>query len=129
MAKTQSSIKNLKENGFVLVDGDPCRVTKVTISSSGKHGHSKVRLDAVGLLDDRNRSIVKTADEVVDVPIVEKKKGQVVAVVLNKAQIMNLEDYSVFEVDIPDERKEEIKQGEDIDYYVVMDVKTLKVLK
>lgn len=127
--KTNASIKDLKPNGFVLIDNDPCRVTRVTVSSSGKHGHSKVRLDAVGLLDGRNRSIIKTADETIDVPIVEKKKGQVLSIQGNVAQIMNLEDYSVFELDIPEERKGEIKSGEDIDYYTVMDMKTLKALK
>lgn len=129
MAKTQASIKELKPNGFVMIDDAPCRVTKVQVSSSGKHGASKVRVDAAGLLDNRNRSIVKPADDTVDVPIVEKKRAQVVSIVGSKAQIMDLQDYSVFEVDIPEERKEEVKQGEEIDYYEVMEIKTLKVLK
>jgi len=129
MEKTNTGIKNLKPNGFVMIDDAPCRVEKVQVSSSGKHGHSKVRVDAIGLLDDTRRSIIKPADDVVDVPIVVKKKAQVLAVVGNKAQLMELSDYSNFELDIPEERKDDVKQGEEIDYYEVCDIKTLKQLK
>jgi translation initiation factor 5A len=129
LAKTSSEIKNLKPNGFVLIDDAPCRVEKVQVSSTGKHGHSKVRLDVVGLLDGVRRNIIKPADETVDVPIVEKKKAQVLSIMGNKAQIMDLADYSTFELEIPEERKEEVKQGEEIDYFEVCDIKTLKALK
>jgi translation initiation factor 5A len=129
MDKTIASIKELKPNGFVLIDGAPCRVEKVQVSSSGKHGHSKVRVDAIGLMDDTRRSIIKPADDVVDVPIVVKKKAQVLAVVGKTVQLMELSDYSTFELDIPEERKNDVKQGEEIDYYEVCDIKTLKQLK
>jgi translation initiation factor 5A len=101
----------------------------VQISSSGKHGASKARLDAIGIFDDRRKSIVKPADETVDVPILEKKKGQIVAIMGNKAQIMDLADFSVLELDIPEDRKDQVKQGEEIEYFEIMGVKTLKQLK
>jgi translation initiation factor 5A len=129
LEKTTASIKELKPNGFVIIDDTPCRVEKVDVSKSGKHGAAKARLDAVGLFDNRRRSIVKPADETVDVPIVVKRKSQVLAIVGNKAQIMDLNDYSVFELEIPEERKENVKQGEEIYYFEVCDIKTLKELK
>jgi translation initiation factor 5A len=129
LEKTTATLKDLKPNGFVLIDDAPCRVEKVTVSSSGKHGAAKARLDAIGLFDSRRRSIVKPADETVDVPIVTKKKAQVLAIIGNKAQIMDLADYSVFELDIPEERKEEIKAGEETHYCEVVGIKTLKELK
>ncbi len=129
MEKTTAVIKNLKPNGFVLIDGVPCRVERVDVSKSGKHGAAKARVEAVGLLDGKRRSIVKPADETVEVPIVEKKRAQVLAIIGNKAQLMDMSDYSVLELEIPEERREEIKQGEEIDYYEVMDIKTLKELK
>jgi translation initiation factor 5A len=70
--KTTASLKDLKPNGFVLIDDAPCRVEKVQVSSSGKHGAAKCRVDALGLLDNRRRSIVKPADDTIDVPIVTK---------------------------------------------------------
>jgi len=129
MTKTTAVIKNLRPNGYILIDDVPCRVEKVQISSSGKHGASKARVDAIGVMDDRRRSIVKPADETIDVPILEKKKGQVISITGAKAQIMDLGDFSVFELDIPEGRKTEVKQGEEIDYFEIMGVKTLKQLK
>lgn len=127
--KTTVGIGHLKEGGFVIIDDVPCVVTKITISTSGKHGHAKVRLEATGMLDGVNKSIVKPSHDTVQVPILNKKRGQVIAIVGEKAQIMDMEDFSVIELDIPSERKEKIKQGEEIDYYEIMDVKTLKELK
>ncbi|MEM5782020.1 MAG: translation initiation factor IF-5A [Candidatus Aenigmatarchaeota archaeon] len=129
MEKTSSVIKNLKPGGFVLIDDAPCRVEKVAVSTSGKHGAAKARLDAIGLLDGKRRSIIKPADETIDVPIITKKSAQVLAIVGNSAQLMDLTDYSVFELPIPEEVKDKIKQGEEIAYYEVMGTKTLKPLK
>jgi translation initiation factor 5A len=127
--KTTTLIKDLKPNGFVIIDGVPCRVERVQSSTSGKHGHAKVRVDAMGLFDNVRKSIIAPSHENVEVPIVEKKRGQVVSITGNKAQIMDLTSYEVMEMDIPDERKEKIKQGEDVDYFEVLDIKTLRELK
>ncbi len=129
MEKTTAVIKELKPNGFILIDGVPCRVEKVAVSTSGKHGAAKCRVDAIGLLDGKRRSIVKPADETVEVPIVIKKSAQVLAIMGNKAQIMDLQDFSVVELDIPEEIKEKVKPGEEIPYFEVMGIKTLKELK
>jgi len=127
--KTISTIKELKRGSFVIIDGAPCYVDNVAVGKSGKHGASKARLDAIGMFDGRRRSVVKPADEPVDVPIMTKKKAQVLSIQGNKAQIMDLGDFSIFELDIPEERKEQIKQGEEIFYFEICDVKTLKELK
>lgn len=127
--KTVAIIKELKPNSFVLIDNVPCRVERVSISVAGKHGAAKARLEAIGLFDGRRRSIVKPADETIEVPIVEKKRAQVLAILGNKAQLMDLKDFSVFELEIPEERREKVKQGEEIDYFEVIGIKTLKEIK
>jgi translation initiation factor 5A len=127
--KTVTLIKDLKPNGFVIVDGVPCRVERVQSSTSGKHGHAKVRVDAVGLFDNVRKSIIAPSHENIEVPIVEKKRGQVISITGSKAQIMDMNDYSVMEMDIPEERKDKIRQGEEIEYFEVLDIKTLKELK
>jgi translation initiation factor 5A len=129
MEKTVANIKDLKPNSFVLIDNAPCRVEKVQVSTSGKHGHAKVRVEAIGLLDNVRRSILGPSHETVEVPIVVAKKAQVLAVTGDKAQLMDLSDYSQFELEIPKERKNEILPGSEIDYYETMETKTLKKLK
>ncbi|MEM5836702.1 MAG: translation initiation factor IF-5A [Candidatus Aenigmatarchaeota archaeon] len=129
MEKTTAVIKNLKPGNYVLIEDVPCKVERVDVSKSGKHGAAKARVEAIGLFDEKRRSIVKPADDTVDVPILEKKKAQVVAIVGEKAQLMDLTTFEVFELDIPEERKGKIKQGEEIEYFEIVGIKTLKELK
>ncbi len=129
MEKTTAEIKSLKPGNFVLIDGVPCRVEKVSVSVAGKHGAAKARLEAIGLFDGRRRSIVKPAYEEIEVPIVARKKAQVLAIQGERAQLMDMETFETFELDIPEERREEIKEGEEIDYYEVVGTRTLKKLK
>jgi len=129
MEKQTVSIKEIKPNGFILIDGVPCRVEKVQVSTSGKHGHAKVRVEAIGLLDDVRRSLVCPSHETVEVPIVVAKKAQVLAVIGDKAQLMDLNDYSQIELEIPEDRKKEVVPGNEILYYETVGVKTLKKLK
>lgn len=128
--KTSVGISQLKEGGFVILDDVPCRVTRVQISTSGKHGHAKVRLDATGLMDGTNRSIIKPSHDSVDVPIILKKRAQVLSILNDgKAQIMDLESFETLELEIPEDRKGEVVPAAEIDYFEVMDVKTLKRIK
>jgi translation initiation factor 5A len=125
--RTTTEIKNLKPGGFVIIDDVPCRVDKVQVSSSGKHGHAKVRIDAIGLLDDRRRSLVKPSGETVGVPIINKHKAQLLAIVGDTAQLM--EDYSTVELPIPEELKGQLQPGGEIMYYEILGQKTLKQIK
>lgn len=125
----KKTIKDLKEGDLVLIDNVPCRVENVSISVSGKHGAAKARIEAIGLFDKRRRSIVGPADETIEVPIIKKKKAQVLAIIGNKTQIMDLETYETIELEIPEEKINKIKEGEEIWYYEIMGIKTLSDLR
>ncbi len=126
---TRESIKSLKPGRYVIIDGEPCKVLSVTTSVAGKHGSAKARLEAIGIFDGRRRSIVKPADEEVEVPIIEKRNAQVIAVMGEQAQIMDLETYEVFEVNIPEEMKEKIKEGVEVIYWDIVGRKMLFQIK
>jgi len=127
--KTTTDIKNLKVGHLVIIDGAPCKVESVSSGKSGKHGASKTRVDAIGLFDNRRRSIVKPSSDTVDVPIINKKKAQVLALTPEKAQLMDLSNYSMFDLEIPEELKGKLTAGQEINYYEIMDIRTLKPLK
>ena len=129
MVTTRASIKNLQPGKFCVIDGEPCKILSVTTSVPGKHGGAKARLEAIGIFDNRKRSIVKPADTEIEIPIVEKKVGQVVAIIGNNAQIMDLEDYSTFEAPIPEELKDKIAQGGEVIYWILMGRKMLMQAK
>ncbi|MFH0829903.1 MAG: translation initiation factor IF-5A [Candidatus Aenigmatarchaeota archaeon] len=117
MATTKVAIKTLKNGKFCMIDGEPCKVQNLSTSVPGKHGGAKARLDAVGLFDNRHRSIVKPADTEIEVPIVEKKTAQVVAVNPPNVQLMDLETYETFDAIITDELKDKLQTGMEINYW------------
>ena len=43
----------LKKGEFVLIKGRPCKIVEVFHATTGKHGHTKVRLVGIDLLNDR----------------------------------------------------------------------------
>jgi translation initiation factor 5A len=113
MEKRVTEIKTLKKGSFVLIDEAPCRVDSLQISKPGKHGGAKARLTAVGIFDNQKRVIVKPAATKVDVPIIEKKNAQVIAIIGDNAQLMDLTDYSMSEVLIPEDLKP-LQEGEEV---------------
>ena len=127
--KTTTTLKNLKKGNFIFIDDVPCRVVSVNVSKSGKHGAAKARVEGMGLFDNRRRSIIKPADAKVDAPVVLRKQGQVLSVVGEKAQIMDLTDYSNFEIDIPEELEGQVNPGEEITYFEVAGIRTLEKLR
>jgi translation initiation factor 5A len=122
-------IKNLKKGHFILINGVPCRIESIFSSKSGKHGASKTRIEGIGLFDGRRRSIVKPSGDKVDVPIIIKKKAQVLALSGDRVQLMDLSDYSMFELDVPEELKGKLNSGEEVNYFEVVGIRTLKPLK
>ncbi len=129
METTKTTIKHLKPGKFCILDGEPCRVQSMTTSVSGKHGAAKARLDAVGVFDGRKRSIIKPADSEIDVPIVEKKSGQIISIVGDTAQVMDMETFETFDSPIPEDLKDKITQGCEVLYWILMDKKMIVQVK
>lgn len=125
----RTKINDLKEGSFVVIDDVPCRVDKVQMSTTGKHGHAKFRIEAIGLFDNRRKSLIAPSHEEVSIPIILKKQAQVLSVVGDKAQLMDLQTYETIELDIPEEMKEKTQPGGEVAYFEVLGIKTLKQLK
>ncbi len=122
-------VGTLQKGNYIVIEGVACRVVDTQTSRPGKHGHAKVRLTAVGLLDDKKRVIVMPGHDNVETPIVEKRNAQVLSIASNKATIMDSETYETFELDIPEELKAECVEGCSVLYWVVLDQKVMKQIK
>ena len=128
MEKKFSTLNELKIGSFVLIDDIPCKVVSTIHSKPGKHGAPKIRLEATGLVDGRRRSIVSSADSRVEVPIIEKRNAQVISISGDKANVMDLESFETFDIDIPEEYKDKIHEGSTVLYWDV-GVKLMKGVK
>ena len=119
MATKSGTLKGAKPGHYIMIDDEPCKVLSVSLSKPGKHGSTKARVDAIGLFDNRKRSLLKPADATVQVPIIEKKKAQVISVTGDFVQLMDMEEYNTFDANIPPEMKGKLHPGREIGYWKI----------
>tara|TARA_B100000315_G_C14248284_1_gene438493 strand:- start:42 stop:437 length:396 start_codon:yes stop_codon:yes gene_type:complete len=129
MATKMQSVGSLQKGSYVILDGAACKVADMQVSRPGKHGHAKVRLTAVGLVDEKKRIVVMPGHDNVDVPIVEKKSAQVLSIQGDVANVMDSESYETFDLSIPEELKGEVVEGVNVMYWVILNDKVMKQVK
>jgi len=110
----------------VLVDGVPCIVRSNDISKTGKHGHSKCRIEAISVLDGKKKVFVTGGHERLECPMILKNKGQVLSIADSKASVMDLESFETLDIAVPEELKEELKEGDQVEYW---DAEGNKIIK
>jgi translation initiation factor 5A len=117
-----ADVGSLREGRYIVVDGEPCRIVGITKSKPGKHGAAKARIVAIGIFDGAKRSFVKPVDANVEVPIIDKRSGQVFAVSSSGVQIMDLETYEYLDAPFPEEEelKAKLVSGVEIEYWRIM---------
>lgn len=120
------SASEAKVGTVIIVENTPCIVKSQDISKTGKHGHAKARIEAVGVLDGKKRVIVVPGHERFEVPIINKFKGQVLSVGEEKVSIMDLESFETLDVPAPEDIKKEIKEGDNVEYW---DIDGRKIIK
>jgi translation initiation factor 5A len=104
-------VSDVGNGSFMMIDGVPCKVVEVETSKPGKHGSAKNRITGVGIFDGQKKTLLKPAHSYVEVPDIKKKRAQVVSINENGVQLMDLENYDMFDAIIPQELKSTIKAG------------------
>jgi translation initiation factor 5A len=102
---TYASMRDIKVGRFLLIDRIPCKVVEIETSAPGKHGSAKMRVTAVGIFDGQKRTLLKPSDGDIEVPIINKKRAQVVSVSGGTAQLMDMETYETYDIKLPEEFK------------------------
>ena len=129
MTTKMVSANNVLKGSFIILEGAACKVVDVEISKPGKHGHSKVRVSAVGLVDEKKRIVVMPGHDNVEVPIIEKRTAQVLSTHSDGANVMDSETYETFDLKIPEEFKGQVVEGASVLYWTILDEKVIKQVK
>ena len=113
---------SIKVGSYVMVEGEPCRIADYVHSKPGKHGSAKARVVAIGVFDNVKRTFVKPVDSKVEVPLIEKRSGQVLALLPSAVQLMDLETYSVLEAPFPEdeELKGKLASGVEVEFWQIL---------
>lgn len=109
----------------IMVDGEPCTIKKIDISKTGKHGHAKCRIEAVGMISDVKKVFVIPGHDRLEVPNVDKRRGQVLSIG-EKISIMDLENFETLDLPCTDEVKADLQENSNVEYW---DIEGEKIVK
>ena len=129
MATKLVSVATLKKGNYVVIEGVASTVVDTQTSRPGKHGHAKVRMSAVGILDGKKREVVMPGHDNIEVPIIDKRNAQVLSIQGDKATVMDSESYETFELPIPEELKGSVVEGVVVNYWDIMGDKAIKQVR
>ena len=99
---------------YLLLDGVAHQVKKMDISKTGKHGHAKVRFEAVSAFSGKKKVLVFPGHDKFEVPMIEKKNAQVLSISGAIASLMDSESFENIDLEIPEELQGSIKESDNV---------------
>ncbi|MEK6932779.1 MAG: translation initiation factor IF-5A [Nanoarchaeota archaeon] len=129
MDKKVTNVGSLREGNYVILDNEACVVKSIQLSKTGKHGSMKCRLEAMTLVDSKKKVMIFPSSDKIEVPIIEKKEAQVLSVHDDKANVMDLDTYETFDLDIAEDLKDQITEGKQVTYWTILDKRVIKQVK
>ncbi|HEA46743.1 MAG TPA: translation initiation factor IF-5A [Candidatus Pacearchaeota archaeon] len=109
----------------IIIDGSSYTIKKIDVSKTGKHGHSKVRAEATGIISGNKKVFVVPGHERFEVPLIDKRKGQVLSVA-DKVSVMDLASFETLELNADEELKSQLEANSNVEYW---DVEGEKIIK
>jgi len=130
--KKLSHASAMKKGSYILVDAQPCIVkADPLVSRPGKHGHAKVRIKAMNIFTGSTKEIVKPGHDSVEVPIILKKKGQVLSVTGENVELMDMETFETISAELSfaeEDIKDKIEAGQTVSFWQVMGKVMIKTI-
>jgi translation initiation factor 5A len=129
MALKSINASTAKPGTTILWENVACVVKSNDTSKTGKHGHTKCRMEVVGIFDSKKRIGVVPGSEKLEVPLVEKKKGQVLSVSDDSVSVMDLESFETLDLKYSEDLKEQLAAEKQVEYWDIEgERKVMKVL-
>lgn len=115
-------VGSLKTGHYLIIDGEPCRIVEYEKSKPGKHGAAKARIVGISAFTSQKKNLISPVDAKVEVPIIDKRTGQILSISGNTVQLMDMESYQTFETPMPDdaELKGSLSAGNEVEYWSVL---------
>jgi len=115
-------VGSVKIGQYIVVDGEPCRVVEYEKSKPGKHGAAKARIVAISVTTGSKKNVVSPVDARIEIPMIEKRTAQVIAIMGNTVQLMDMQSYETFETPMPEEEelKSKLSQGAEVEYWQML---------
>ena len=75
-----TSAGEIKKNGFMVINGRPCKVVDYSTAKTGKHGHTKASITGIDIFNGRKYEDSVPTSHNVEVPIIKRSEWQAIAV-------------------------------------------------
>ena len=123
MAFKMAKVGELKQGNYAIINDEPSQIVSIQKSKPGKHGSAKFRCTAISIFDGRKQSFVSSTDTNIQIPIVDKRSGQIINLGPGSVQIMDLETYEMMDVAMPadEEIASKLEAGKNVEYWIIMD--------
>ncbi|NCO11025.1 translation initiation factor IF-5A [Candidatus Pacearchaeota archaeon CG_4_9_14_0_2_um_filter_39_13] len=110
----------------IIVEGDAYTVRSNDISKTGKHGASKCRIEAIAIIGGKKKVIAVPGHERFEVPLIEKRKGQVLSISESTVSLMDMESFETLDVAFDEEVKDQLEIEKQVEYW---DIEGTKIVK
>ena len=111
---------------YLILDRVAHQVKKMDISKTGKHGHAKVRFEAINAFTGKKKVGVVPGHDKFEVPMINKLTAQVLSIHGESVSVMDSESFENFDLDIPEELSGQITDGASVEYWDIEGEKLLK---
>ncbi len=115
-------VGSLKIGQYLIIDGEPCKIVEFEKSKPGKHGAAKARIVGISAFTGQKKNLISPVDAKTEVPVIDKRTGQILSISGNTVQLMDMESYLTFETPMPDdaELRAAMSAGSEVEYWAVL---------
>jgi translation initiation factor 5A len=75
-----TSAGSIKKNGFMVINGRPCKVVDYSTAKTGKHGHAKASITGIDIFNGKKYEDSLPTSHNVEVPNIKRTEWQVMSV-------------------------------------------------
>lgn len=114
-------IRELKIGRYVNIDDEPCKIISIDTSKPGKHGSAKANIVATSIFTGSKKSLVGPVSTKCQVPVIDKRKGQVLYTNGNEISLLDIETNETVTMEINEDHECSLEPGAEVLYIVAMD--------
>lgn len=116
----------LSVGNYITLEGEHYLIKSIDISKTGKHGHAKCRIEAVHVVSGKKKVLIVPGHEKFEIPMVEKRKAQVLSITNGSANLMDEESFENLELPVPEDIADQVTEGCTVEYW---DMEGQKIMK
>lgn len=89
--KTSIPVNKLRKDGYVIIEGRPCRVVDIQKFKIGKHGHAKAKIAGSDIFTGRRYETMLPSSHDIEIPFVDRKEYSLINIDGKNTQLLDIQ--------------------------------------